>query len=70
LAYLEVVQGDASFCEVFVKGGKLLEQLGLVDLVASGAARRLPARSRLVLSARQAVVHLRLGPILLGLVAL
>ena len=69
LAYLEVVEGDAPLGQVLVEGGELLEQLGLVDL----AARRRVGRAlvgRLVLAPRQAVVHLRLGAILLGLVAL
>jgi len=57
-------------CEVLVEGRELLEELSLVDLIGFRRCFRLLGGGGLVLAPRLAVVHLRLGSVLLGLVAL
>ncbi len=70
LADFEVVEGDTALGQVLVQCGELLEQARLVHLVGREGRGGLLIRHRLVLLPRNAVVHLRLGPVLLGLVAL
>ena len=70
LPELEVVQGDAALGQVLVQRRELLEEAGLVDVAGRWGVRSVLARLGLVLFACEAVIHLCLGPILLGLVAL
>src|SRR5271170_3877711 len=70
LADFEVIERDPALGQVLVQCGELLEQARLVHLVGRKGRGGLLTGHRLVLLARNAVVHLRLGPVLLGLVAL
>ena len=70
LANLEVVQRDPALGQVLVEGRELLQQGVWSTSSAEGLPGPVSLAAALSSLPREAVVHLRLGPVLLGLVAL